>query len=459
MTRVVVVGAGITGAAAAYELTRHHGVDVEIREASARVGGVITTSPFAGLDAVDEGADAFLLRSPAAAELAAAVGLGTAGEGLVSPTGASAAIWVNGLHPLPAGLMLGVPTAPVALARTGLFGPRGIVRAAGDLVRRHEPRDHDSIGRWARHRFGNQVHDRLVDALVGSIYAADCDRFSLAAVPQLADLAGAGRSATLTARRRRRGAAPAEGPIFAAPRTGMRSLVDATIAAATAQGAQLTTSAPVSSLERSARGGYLIDGEPVDAVVLATPARVAAGIVAGVAAEPAQLLSSVATADVIMVTLALPAGSLPAACHGRSGYLVPKSVQRRVTAVSFASHKWAHWQPCDGSEILRVSIGRDGAPVDDLDDATATDVVLAEVGAHLGFNPAPTEVRVTRWMGAFPQYRPHHHQLVDAVQRGCPTGIAMAGSSYNGIGIPACVADGRRAAREVLSACGVVPVP
>lgn len=455
MTRIVVVGAGITGAAAAYELSRHD-VTVDIIEANDHVGGLIRSSPFAGLPAVDEGADAFLLRMPSAARLAEAVGLGTPGTGLVSPTSASAAIWMNGLRRLPAGLLLGVPTQPLSMARTGLFGVRGTIRAAGDVVRRHEPRDHDSIGTWVRHRFGDRVHDRLVDALVGSIYAADCDNFSLAAVPQLAELAAAGRSAVLSGRRRRAASTPT-GPIFGAPSGGMHDLVIRTVDRAVAAGATVQLSTPVASLGRQGHG-WTVNGEHADGVIIATPARHAATLLGGVAPEASRLLSRVDTADVIMVTVALPAGSLPRTAQGRSGYLVPKSVQQRVTAVSFASQKWAHWRPDDGREVLRISLGRDGAPIDDLTDEHAVAVAMAELGVHLGITATPTEVRVTRWVDAFPQYRPHHHRLVDAVLANCPDGIAVAGSSYHGIGIPACVADGTRAAHSVLSRCGITPV-
>ncbi|NBS28928.1 MAG: protoporphyrinogen oxidase [Actinobacteria bacterium] len=201
-SRIVVIGGGITGVAAAHrltELTNQSSTEVVLLEAEERLGGKIKTSEF-GNTQIDEGADAFLLRTPHAVQLASEVGLGNE---LVSPTAASAAIWAGKLHPIPSDLALGVPTSLMSIAKSGLIPPIGLLRAAVDLVRPSSRLDHDSIGEWTRSRFGYHVHDRLVDALVGSIYGADTDRFSLAAVPQLEALSQAGRSAILSGRRMR----------------------------------------------------------------------------------------------------------------------------------------------------------------------------------------------------------------------------------------------------------------
>ena len=445
-SRIAVIGAGITGLSAAYEAAIAGGerVEVTLFDGAGRAGGLIRTSTFAGLR-VDEGADAFLRRVPDALDLAQAVGLD--GD-LTSPTSGSAAVWVDGLRPLPEGLVLGVPTSMVSLARSRLVSPAGAARALADLVLPQRSLDHDSIGTWVRGRLGVEVHDRLTDALVGSIYAADTDRFSLSAVPQLDALARGGRSAILTALRRRQ---PTDGgPIFAAPTGGMGSLTDAVLAAARAAGVVTRLDSSVAAVEARDRG-VLINGEPFDAAVLAAPARVSARLLESSAPAAAAALGSIETAGVVMVTLAIPAGSLPAACSRLSGYLVPKSRQRRVTAVSFASNKWAHLRPADGAQILRVSLGRDGMDVGDLDDREVVDSVVEEVSGHLGAEFAPTEVRVTRWPSSFPQYRPHHGALVTTIERSLPPGIVAAGASLHGIGVPACVASGRRAARSLLS--------
>ncbi|MBL6759820.1 MAG: protoporphyrinogen oxidase [Ilumatobacteraceae bacterium] len=449
-SRIAVIGAGITGLSAAHEAAVAGGdrVEVTLFDGSGRAGGLIKTSTFAGLR-VDEGADAFLRRVPEALTLARSVGLD---ERLTSPTAGSAAVWVDGLRRLPEGLVLGVPTSTISLARSRLVSPVGAARALADLVLPRRALDHDSIGAWVRGRLGEEVHDRLTDALVGSIYAADTDRFSLAAVPQLDALARGGRSAILTALRQRR---PSDsGPVFAAPSDGMGSLADAVLTAAVAAGAMTRLEAPVEAVEAGG-GGVLIDGERFEAAILATPARVSARLLASSAPAAAAGLGSIETAGVVMVTLAIPGDSLPAACSGLSGYLVPKSRQQRVTAVSFASNKWAHLRPADGAQILRVSLGRDGMDVSDLDDREVIDSVVDEVSAHLGAEIAPTEVRVTRWPSSFPQYRPHHGALVATIERSLPATIVAAGASLHGIGVPACVGSGRRAAQSVLSRLGI----
>lgn len=148
-------------------------------------------------------------------------------------------------------------------------------------------------------------------------------------------------------------------------------------------------------------------------------------------------------ADVVMVTLLVDDAEFPDRLLGRSGYLVPKPVQRDVTAVSFGSQKWAHWTPPGGGQILRVSIGRDGAPVLHLDDEEIMTRVLDDLRRQIGVSITPVEHRVSRWPGAFAQYRPHHRRRVEQMRDRLPAGLFVAGSSYDGIGIPACVRSGR----------------
>lgn len=502
--RVLVVGGGITGLTVAYELSRHgpsdstsrhstshdstrHGFfQVTVREATDRLGGKIRTTPFAGLDAVDEGPDAFLARTPEAQRLAEQLGLGNA---LTSPTSASAAVWHRGLHPIPDGLVLGVPAGVLPLARSRLLSTRGKLRAALEPLLPRTSIDDDAIGPLVRARFGDEVHERLVDALVGSIYAADTDRFSLATVPQLAALARDHRSLLIGGRRVRRGNAgstgASPGPLFAAPTGGIGALIDALGEAIVEAGVDVRTSSPITSIERassgtapgnsvpgssmpgntapgssasdnsapgssmrgsSVPGGFVVDGETYDHVVLASPARATSPLLTAVAPEAASLLGRLDHAHVTLVTLAIPADEWPERLAGRSGYLVPKPVQRTVTAVSFGSQKWAHWRPADGSQVLRVSLGRDGLDVGDFDDDAVLDAVTTEVGAHLDLDLQPTATRISRWADAFPQYRPHHVSWVGQVEQALPPGIWVAGASYHGIGIPACIRSARTVA-------------
>ncbi len=443
--RIVIVGGGITGLTTAMYLARQtdpEDVEIVVREADDRLGGKLRTTPFGGLPAVDEGADSFLARVPQARQLTADVGLSDA---LTSPTNAKPAVWFNGLHPIPEGLALGVPGDVRRLASSGLLSVKGKLRAALEpLLPRRAPIG-DSIGRLIRSRFGDEVQDRLVDALIGSIYAADTDRFSLASVPQLAALSD-NRSLLLAARRSRAVAPAAAGPIFLAPVAGMAKLVDAVVDEAAARGVAIQRSAPVADVAPDGRG-WRVDGEPADDVVLATPAASTAPLLQPVAPEAARLLASMEHAGVAIVTLLV--ADWPARLRQRSGYLVPKPVQRTVTAVSFASQKWAHWTTADNSEVLRVSLGRDGLRIDHLDDDQLIERAVDEVGRHVAHDLVPLAVRVSRWPAAFPQYRPYHQDWLASVEAALPPGLFVAGASYRGIGVAACIAQAARAADTV----------
>ncbi|MEO6651724.1 MAG: protoporphyrinogen oxidase [Ilumatobacteraceae bacterium] len=448
--RVLVIGGGIAGLSAAVALLDEPGVEVTVHEATSRLGGKIATSEFAGVDHVDEGADAYLTRVPHAVAFASRLGV----VDLTSPTDASAAVWHGRLHDIPAGIVLGMPAAIRPFATTSLLSPRGKARAALEpLLPRRDPGD--SLGRLIRSRFGDEVHERLVDALVGSIYATDTDRSSLVAVPQLAGLARDHRSLLLGGRGVRRLAAEAApGPIFATPRRGMGALVDAAARDIVQRGGVIDTGRPDTSI--SADGdGWRVDDERFDAVVIATPADVAAALLGAVAPQSAAGLAAVEFADVTMVRLSIPADRWPERLHGRSGYLVPKPDQRYVTAASFGSQKWAHWQPVGGAQIIRASLGRDGLPVAQLDDAAVRNHTLDDLSRHLAIDIDPSEMSITRWANAFPQYRPHHHDRVAAIERALPATVALAGASHRGIGIPACIADGQRAAARVKASTGL----
>lgn len=452
---VAVVGGGITGVAAALELRRCGPTppEVVLYEAEPSLGGKIGGAPFAGLPNVDTGADAFLARVPEAVALARDVGLG---DELVSPEPVGAAVWHDGLWDIPEGLVLGLPGRIGPLATTGLLSWKGKARAAIEPLLPRTSLDDDSVGAFVRARFGDEVHDRLVDALVGSIYATDTDRFSLDEVPQLAALARGHRSVLLGARRaaastRGTGSAAAA-PIFNAPRGGMSDLVQATAAEFEAAGGTIRCSTPATDLAPAPRPGrpkWQIDGSDHDAVVLACPPAATARLLADVAPPAAELLTSAETADVVMVTLHVAAGDWPSRLAGRSGYLVPKPDQRSVTAVSFGSQKWAHWRPPDGGEILRVSLGRDGMPVLHLSDDELLTRTLDDLELHLGLRISPVDHRITRWPAAFAQYRPGHRSWVDAVEGSLPDGLFVAGAGYRGIGIPACV----RQARTIAERC------
>lgn len=452
---VVVIGAGITGLAAALRiLNEPNPPRVTIFESQSRVGGIIHASPFAGIASLDESADAFLTRTPVAMELIKQVGLADA---LTSPATGEAYIWKDALHPIPQGTMLGVPGSVRAAWSTPLLSTTGKLRASIEpLLPKRIGRNTDNLGAAMRARFGNQVLERIIDPLVGSIYATDTDAFSVKGMPQIADLLTHPRS-LMSSVQDALAKRVSSGPIFAAPLAGMHAFTTAIAERVRQLGGVIELSAPVRAIEQPKRGQYFIqtdDGTVLcDAVVMASPAKHSATLIESLSKDAAQHLSAREHASVVMIALTVPRSMWPQHLVG-SGYLVPKPEQTAVTAVSFASNKWSHIQTSDSSMVLRVSLGRDGMPMHHLDDETLLNLALADLTWHLGIDLAPTDVRITRWVESFPQYRPGHFDEVDRLEHlfdvSAP-GVVFAGASYRGIGIPSCIADANRAAARVLA--------
>ncbi len=452
---VVVIGGGVSGLTTALTVLADspEPVSVTVLESQPTVGGVIRTTPFAGLPAVDEGADAFLTRVPWASQLATELGLGAA---LTSPTGAHAYVWHNGMHTIPSDLLLGVPAKVRAFATSGLISPRGKIRAALEpLLPRTTPKD--SIGHYVRRRFGKEIQERLVDPLVGSIYAADTDNFSIASVPQIAALTGE-RSMLLAAAAARKAAmsSPASNaPIFGTPLRGIGALIDTLAERVVALGGTIRTSSTVEAIERHGHGYQVSLSSHTltcDAIAIASPAKKSAEFVGAIDKHAASLLREWNHASVVLITMAIPADQWPSHLTG-SGYLVPKPDQRWVTAASFGSNKWAHWRPTDGSMIVRVSLGRDGLDVMHFDNDQLLNLALADMKLHLNADLTPTEVRTSRWADSFPQYRPYHFDKLAEVESSINShngGIFFAGASYRGIGIPACVQQARTAGDSIV---------
>ena len=450
---VVVVGGGITGLAAAWELSATPGRRVVVLEASDRLGGKLRTSPFAGLPAVDEGPDAFLARVPEAVALCRELGLG---DDLVSPsTGKAWLWWGHRLHGLPAGLVLGVPSDLAGLARSRLLSWPAKARAAIEpvlpgLAARVSD---DNLGALVRARFGDQVLERLVDPLVGGINAGDADHLSAkAAAPQILGVAGSSRSLLFGLRRQAAKAPANPGPVFLAPTGGMGSIVERLVAGLQARGVELRTGVAVAAVE-PAGSQWTVADVTADAVIVATPAFVAAPQLAAISADAARLLGAIPHASVAMVTLAYRDADVGRPLDG-SGHLVPKPAQRALTACSWASTKWAHWK-LPGQAVLRASLGRFGneAAAHGTDDELVASAV-ADLTEPLALRADPTAVRVTRWDRAFPQHTPGHLERVAeveaALRRDAP-GVWAVGAAHRGVGIPACIRQGRAAARDAMA--------
>ncbi len=477
---VAIVGGGISGLAAAFFL-RDRGLAVTVLEGSPLLGGKLAVSPVAGL-AVDEGAEALLTMRPEGTDLIAALGLDGQRR---SPGTTTAAIWTRGrLFPLPKRQLMGVPADMDALESSGVLSGPGLARAREDLSLPPTPRDGDvAVASYVGARFGPELVDKLVDPLLGGVYAGRADELSFEAT-----LGGLAQAA-----RRHRSLAEAAGSLLPAPGPRPGPPVFTTLdgglgtlpaAVAAASGAIVRTGAMTRELARvvpgdseggmrrraggtgtraaGGSGGWRLTIGPTraperldaDAVILAVPAWPAARLLAGLpgTGPAAAALGEFGYASMAIVTLAYPRGAFGRPPEG-SGYLVPAVDGHAVKAVTFSTVKWPHLRSA-GLEIVRCSVGRVGEEaLLQRDDRELTGLAAADLAAATGVRGAPAAARVSRWGGALPQYTVGHRERVARIRAGVAAqpGLAVCGAAYDGIGIPACIASARLAADQVLA--------
>jgi oxygen-dependent protoporphyrinogen oxidase len=445
MLKVAVIGGGIAGLAAALRLRDRLGpaAQITVYEQGRELGGKLRTGTLAGLTA-ERGADAFLADGEAVA-LARRFGLP-----LVHPQPVPAALVLDGeLRPIPRGTLIGVPGDLAALA--GVAEPAaGRDRDEGRPLL--GPGEDVAVGELVRRRLGDQVTDRLVDPMLGGVYAGRADSLSLAAtMPALA--ATCRTEPTLVGAVRAAVAKRAAGPVFASVRGGIGRLAEAVAAESKAA---MRLGRPVRELVPVGNGWRLVVGstrdaspEPADAVVLAVPAHPAARLLA-FAPDAAELVGTLDYASVALVTLALPPGT---ALPGWSGFLVPAREGTLVKAATFLTRKWGHLAGEGDPVLVRASVGRYGeAELLRLADPALVSRVHAELAGFLGRLPAPVATGVQRWGGALPQYVPGHLDRVAAARAALPATLRLAGAGYDGVGIPACIRSGEAAADGVVSA-------
>jgi len=441
---VVVIGAGIGGLAAAHRLL-DRGVRVTVVEASDRVGGKLLPGEIAGAR-VDLGAESMLARRPEAVALAREVGLT---DRLQSPATATASLWTRGaLRPMPKGHVMGVPGTASALS--GVLSDEGLHRIERDAdLPRTEVGEDVAVGEYVAARLGREVVDRLVEPLLGGVYAGDAYRISMrSAVPQLFQAAKTHDSLTEAVRgiQERAVAAQQTGPVFMGIEGGVGQLPLAVAESVRARGAEILTGTPVTELRRSGAAGWrVVAGDRVldaDGVIVAVPAPVAAALLRAEVPGAAAELAAVEYASMALVTLAyrradveLPEGS---------GFLVPPVDGRTIKASTFASQKWG-WIADENPDVLvlRTSVGRYGeTAILDREDAGLVDVSRHDLREATGLDATPLETRVTRWTDGLPQYPVGHHARVARVREHVAKlpGLAVCGAAYDGVGIPATIA-------------------
>jgi oxygen-dependent protoporphyrinogen oxidase len=451
---VVVVGGGIAGLAAAHRLVETLGPDaVLLLEAAPRLGGKITTERVDGF-VIEGGPDCFLASKPAGVELCRRLGLAERLRG-TDPRFKRSYVKRRGqLHELPDGITGLVPSRIGPLLTTPLLSLKGRARAALELlVPPRRDRADESIAVFARRRFGAESYAWLIEPLLGGIFAGDGEALSLAATfPQLRDAERAhGAILRLMLRQRLKGGNGAKPLGFVTPERGLAELVAALeerLAGRTRTGATVTAVRRLADEWRV----DLADGTSLAAraVIVAAPAYAAADLVAETDRPLATELRGIPFVTTATVSVAFPRGAVPRPLPGY-GYVSPRAEGGSVVACTWTSNKFPARVPADGV-LLRFFVGRAGREEPPAgDDEALRALVRAELRAVHGITSEPALWRIYRWPRGMPQYTVGHPARLARIERRVAAlpGLALAGASYRGVGIPDCIASGWRAADEV----------
>ena len=451
--RFIVIGGGISGLTAARDLA-DAGHQVLVLEATDAVGGKLKGGEVAGIT-VDIGAEAMLNRQPAGVQLATSLGLA-----VTHATGTRSRVWTRGaLRPLPRTLM-GAPLDLDELEKSGILSPEGVRRARDERVPVVE--GDISVADLVAQRYGDEVADRLVEPLIGGVYAGSARSISArAAIPRLVEM--------LTAEHVDLPVEPASamGPVFSGVPGGMWRLPEALAQAVEATGhGEVRFGATVVGLRRTPEG-FLVDTgaghERADGIVLATPAAPSSRLLADLAPVAATELAAIEYGSSVVVTLAFRADPDASAALdiGASGFLVPPIDGRAVKASTFSFAKW-DWVRAAGADkrnradallVLRTSLGRHGEEATlQTSDEELVRLSLADLGTATGLTAAPVDTGVQRWGGGIPQYFVGHLDRVERIRSALAAvpRLVVCGAAYDGVGIAACITSGHRAAAELV---------
>lgn len=460
---VIVVGAGIAGLTAAWHLASAGTppTDITVLESSTRVGGKLALADVAG-GRIDVGAESMLAVRPEAPALIREIGLG---EALTVPATTRAGVWSRDhLWPMPTGTMMGVPSDPESVR--GLLTDDEIQRLRQEQPWQGSLTGDVAVGDYLAARLGDALVDRLVEPLLGGVYAAQARELSMAAsVPALHGAAQRGESMLEAA-----GAAAAArtgtmagASAFCGLVGGVGRLPEELRDRLRAKGVRIETGVTVRDIESTGTGWRLTcgpvpapDHREADAVILAVPAPAVGRLLTRCAPAAAAVMAQVEVASMAIVTLAIDRHALTAAGHALpgSGFLVPATDGRTIKASTFSSNKWT-WVDdlSDDVVFLRASIGRAGevAALQRPDEELVA-VAVREVGQAVGFPlPRVVDSHVQRWGGGLPQYAVGHLDRMSAVEdaiAGVP-GLEVCGAAYGGVGIPAVIASARAAATRL----------
>jgi len=448
VTKVVVIGGGISGLASAYFLSQKiEPGDITVIESGDRLGGTIRGVKF-GLHLAETGPDSFITRNPSAIDLVADLNLS---ERLISPATSSAYIYSRSkLHPIPRGTVFGAPSDFKKFFGNSLISKPGQIRAAIEpLLFRAKIVGDTTVGSFAKKRWGREVTDSLIEPLVGGIHAGTVHELSLAqCAPQYLKAAQTNRSASEGLKSQMANYMPNGHPAFYSLEAGLSGLVDSLVMYLEQRNVEILTRCESVEILPLADGYRIATRErsfEAEGVICATPAYVTSRLISPVSKSASQLLDTIDYASPIMTLLAYEDSSFEEPLQG-SGVLVPRPNGTLTTAVTFATNKWPGWKS-EGETILRVSAGRFGDNrVWRFDNKSLVTNLETEMTKILGVTSRSVRSEVSRWQKRIPQFKPFHGQLIQRIRESLPPGVELAGAPFLGVGIPACISSASVAA-------------
>jgi len=466
MTRIAIIGGGISGLAAAFELEeqRRAGAEVDyvLYESSARLGGVLRTEHVDGC-LVEAGPDSFITEKPWATDLCRELGLG---DQLIGSNDADRKTYIltNGrLVVMPDGLMFMVPTKILPTGLSPLFSWKTKLRMTQELFHPSRAADHDeSVASFVERHYGSEMVDRLADPLLSGVYGGEAASLSVRAVlPRFAEMErthGSLGRAMLAARKKiSTGPRKPAPPLFTSLKNGMQHLAETVVSRLTPTA--LLTDTPVQAIQREAESWVVSAGlqsDQFDSVIVALPAPAAAQVLRIVIPELSAELAAIQYSSSITVGLGYDRDvrqSLPPGF----GFLVPRSEGKKLLAATFVHNKFPHRAPDDRALLRCFFAGKNAEDVWTLSDDQIVGIVRNELQQILGpqidgLRAEPLFARVYKWKSAMAQYGVGHlDRLVrmERLRQQLP-GLALAGNAYRGIGVPDCIRSGREAAKQLL---------